>query len=97
MSAFCPNGSTVALSVTSGGGSFRAALPALDSVCGAIRIRKGTGDPEVFIKFGDSSISASTSDMPVGTETQIFKVPPGATHVAGIGGTASVYFTAGQI
>lgn len=94
--AFCPNGTTVQLTVVSGAGSSRVALPAYDEVCGVVRILQ-SGTPAVHIRFGDSSVNATTNDMPVGQEEHIFKVPPGATHIAGIGGSASLYITAGQV
>lgn len=96
-SVFCPTGDTVNLSVSSGGGSSRVALPALDGVCGAIRIVKSASDPEIYVKFGDSGVSASSDNMRISSGIQILRVPPGATHIAGWGGSGTVSITAGQI
>lgn len=94
---FCPNGSTVTLSVNNGASS-RVALPTLDPICGAVRIIQ-SGTPATYIAFGDSTVTASSSDMLLGLEKnpQIFRVPAGATHIAGNGSSVVLYITAGQI
>lgn len=52
-----------------------------------------------FIKFGDSTVVAAVTDIPIGPGfSRVFTVPKGATHVAGITGasTATLYFTCGD-
>lgn len=52
-----------------------------------------------FIKFGNSGVNATVSDIAIGPGfNRVLTVPDGATHVAGItaASTASLYFTCGD-
>lgn len=57
------------------------------------------GSATVWLKFGDSSVTATTSDIPVGATpfTEVQSPPPGTTHVAVIAAAATgkIYFTPG--
>lgn len=62
-----------------------------------VRIYNGGTNP-VFIAFGGSAVTATTSGMPVAPSgPECFTLPFGATHVAAIygTGTGTVYFTSG--
>jgi hypothetical protein len=51
------------------------------------------------VAFGDSTVTAATSDMPILPSSRyLLSKPPGATHVAVrmSTGTATVYFTPGR-
>lgn len=94
LNPFTP-GSTVTLSAS--GTTGRVALPATRG--NQIRIANPAGGQIVFVKFGDSTVTAAVTDTPVLVgATDIFTVPTGMTHVAGITSTstATVYFTAGD-
>lgn len=52
-----------------------------------------------FIKFGDSTVTATTSDIAIAPGfNRIFTIPPDVTHVAAItaASTATLYFTNGD-
>ena len=56
------------------------------------------GTTVAFIKFGDSTVTATTSDTPIlGGSSRGFTPPPTATHMAAImaSGTANIYVTVG--
>lgn len=86
-------GATASISVTTS--SARVALPAGGGQLAVLN----NGGGVVFIKFGDSTVTAAVTDIPVEIGVARGFTPPGtATHVAAIiaSGTATVYFTAGE-
>lgn len=90
---FMPNGQ-VSVSATA---TITSARLALDQYSNAVRLRQA-GTAEVYIQFGDSTVTATTSHMPVGSgSTELFS-KGAATHVAFItaAGTASLTFTSGE-
>lgn len=64
-----------------------------------VTVESGGTQVKSFIKFGDSTVQATTSDTPLLPGTQpIFTIPGGATHFAVIGsgaGPTVVYVTSG--
>lgn len=94
LNPFTP-GSTVSVSAT--GTTSRVALPATRG--NQIRVAVAAGGSIAFVRFGTTAVNALVTDTPVLPGTiEIFTVPTGMTHVAGITstGTATVYFTAGD-
>lgn len=88
MKAFRPTAATV--SITIAASSARQAIPFADQV----RWFNGASET-VFVKFGDSSVAATTSDIPVGAGvTEVIDVPLGTTHIAAIGTGANGLFKA---
>lgn len=95
---FSPYGSaTTAVSVSSTTANGALNLPT-QSMTSSVRVHNST-TAIVFIKFGNSTVTAATTDMPIpagGVET--FEISPAVTHIAGI--TASVsgtlYATTGR-
>jgi hypothetical protein len=71
-----------------GGSSRRSALPAN---CDVVRV---CADTDCFIKFGDVTVVAASTDLLFLKGAEVFAIPAGATHVAYIqqsaGGTVSV-------
>lgn len=98
INAFTP-GITVVLSATTT--TSRVALLPSTSYYrgGSLRVGSISTNANCFIKFGDSTVVATTSDMviPLGT-VEIFTVPVNATHVAAItsAGTAILNLTLGE-
>lgn len=93
---FCPSGPSSVVSVAST--SVQMALTLPDKETGAIRISNPTSVP-IYVAFGDSSVSASTTDCVVVNSTEVFKIPSPSTHIALISGSATsrpVYITEGQ-
>jgi hypothetical protein len=98
MSAFAPAG-TISLAVTSSTGA--AKLTNVNPQ--AVRVYNA-GTAVAFIKAGDSTVTAATTDLPIApgvVEVLDMKATFGTaplTHIAGItsSGTATVYFTCGQ-
>jgi len=85
--AFCPTGTTIFVNGTT------EEMTGLDAVCGAVRVAGGGAGG--YIAFGDSMVTASNSDMPIGaSEVATFRPPPGATHIAS---TTTVRVTVGQL
>lgn len=93
MKTFFPNGA-VSVSATATTASARLALDQLSSV---VRLRQA-GTSEVFLQFGDSTVVATTSHMPVASGATETFCKGAATHVAFItaAGTAAVTFTNGE-
>jgi hypothetical protein len=94
---FSPVGATFAITVSSS--SNRQGMTDLNALCGAVRVRNGNASA-VFLKFGDSTVSATTDDMPLSANaTEILKPPPGSTHLAvrGQGSGNPVEMTVGQV
>lgn len=57
------------------------------------------GSETVFVRFGDSTVEATTADVPLLAGTvQVFSPPADATHIAAItaSGTSTLYVTAGE-
>src|SRR5262245_61963046 len=80
MTSFCPSGSVVGLPVA--GSSSRVQLSGADAFCGAVRIRNSNTNA-VFLKFGDDTVTATTSDMAMDpSSTEVLRIPPGATYLA---------------
>jgi len=44
---------------------------------------------DCFVKFGDSTVTASASDMPMDSGIEVFGVPSAATHIAAIQSSTS--------
>jgi hypothetical protein len=90
---------TIAASTTSA----RAALPiSSDALSGSrsqVRLLHVLGDTVLaYIRFGDSTVTATTADLPIGNRfPEIFTIPDGATHVAVIlsSGTGNFHVTSG--
>ena len=98
MTPFAP-GTTVSLAVTSA--SSRVALTGAEAGVQAKTVRIHNAGPfTAFIKFGDSTITAATTDMPIPAGAiENFNLPNSASnwYVAGItaNGTATLYATVG--
>jgi hypothetical protein len=57
------------------------------------------GTATAFVKFGDSSITAATTNMPIPAGAiEAFRPPGSSTHLAAItsSGTATLYATSGE-
>jgi len=67
--------------LTVAGTSARAALPAGASHEDIVRVASNT---DCYIKFGDSTVEATSSDPLFTTGVESFKVPAQATHIAAI-------------
>lgn len=92
---FTPAG-TVSRAVT--GSTASVALSATGFPASTVEIQSLPGNSVAFIKFGDSTVTAATTDYPVlpGVD-KIVTVPPNVTHVAAIGTTGTtLYFTSGH-
>jgi hypothetical protein len=94
--AFKPTRPSVSISATTT--SARAALNR-DNVSGQVRIYNA-GTATAFVTFGDSSVTALATDMPVPSGmVEVVSVEAGSgLHAAAItaSGTATVYFTMGS-
>lgn len=86
MKAFRPTAATASITI--------AASSARTAITFADQVRWFNGASEtVYVKFGDSSVAATTSDIPVGAGvTEVMDVPFGATHIAAIGTGATGSF-----
>lgn len=93
LAPFTP-GSTVILVVT--GTSARIALPTTRGA--QVRILSQSTNAILFVKFGDVTVTAAVTDMPIiPGEVETFTIPPDATYAAAIGTTSTnVYFTCGD-
>jgi len=102
---FYPKNPTVNLGATTSSG--RVALTAFDPALGTVKLYN-SGTVDVFVNFGDSSVTAATTtSMPLkGGNTEVFgvgdsmrdpSVTTAPTHVAMItaSGSATVYATSG--
>lgn len=92
-SLFTP-GATVNIAATTTTG--RVALPTTGAAQVAV---VNDGATTAFVKFGNSTVEATTSDTPIlAGSVRGFTVPSNATHVAAImsSSTATVYFTMGD-
>lgn len=50
-----------------------------------------------FIKFGDVTVEAALTDIPILPSIKyVFSISPSSTHVAAIGTAGTVYFTVGN-
>lgn len=99
MEVFTPTGPTVTGTASTSSGVV--ALGSLSSQGGGtIRIAVPSGGSTVFVEFGTSGTTASTStSMPVFSGAiEVFQVAPNITHAAVIvaSGTQTIYFTPGQ-
>lgn len=95
LNPFTPGGSST-LSATDTSSSV-----ALDTHGGMqVLIFSPAASDTVFIKFGDSTVEATTADIAIGAGfNRVFTIPPGATHVAGICAateTATLHITRGD-
>lgn len=94
MSVFAPTGDSDVFNLATT--SQRFTLSGTPLANKAIRIaRLSTGTPIVYVKFGDGSVTASTSDSMVAllasqADPVVFGVPFGATHVAFVVQASSV-------
>lgn len=91
--AFTPTGSSIVLSGTTI--SSNAILP---TTGGSVRVYN-SGSVIVFVKFGSSTVEATSSNSFIAPgATEVFSVPQGVTHVAGItaSSTASIYVERGE-
>jgi hypothetical protein len=98
---FCPFlGQTTAVSVS--GSTARGALnlPAANTgLTGGMTVRiYNATSVTVFIKFGDSTVTAATTDTPIAPGAVEMFAADGATYVAGItaSGTGTLYATPGM-
>lgn len=96
LNPFTPGG-TATLAVTAASSSV--ALPA-GYTFGQVMITNAPDSSTAFIAFGDSSVTATTTDTPIlPSAAYTFTISPDVTHMAGIcagAGTATVYVTRGQ-
>lgn len=94
LNPFTPGGSVTLPATTS---SANVALPTLKG--NQALIYAPAANAAAFIKFGDSTVAAATTDIAIPPGfNRIFTIPSGATHVAAITGasTATLYFTTGD-
>lgn len=98
---FCPQGTAnIAATTTSANVALPIGCPPTGSERPQVRVYN-SGTTLAFIAFGDSSVAATASSIPIPPGASIpvekFSVPFGATHVACIlaSGTGTVYFTSG--
>ncbi len=93
LNPFTP-GSTVSRTVTAT--TARVALPSLAG--NQVRVASPATNTVAFIKFGDATVEAVGTDMPILPGTvEVFTVQPSFTNVAAIGTTGTtLYFTAGD-
>lgn len=94
MLPFTP-GPTSLLAVTSSTGRVAFATPRGSQV----RIVSAVGGQACFVKFGDVTVTAAVTDMPIlPGAIEVFTIPPGSTYVAAItaSSTATLYFTSGD-
>lgn len=92
--AFTPGGATASLAVTAASANVALNRNGANQV-----LVLNLGDAEVFVDFGDSAKTATTTDTPVPAGGWIMlSVPPDATHAAAItaSGTATLRFTPGD-
>lgn len=91
---FCPTGPGAASSISTT--ATLIALPATQLGNSAVRVRL-SGSLTGYLKFGDSSVVATTNDMAqLGGESEDYLVPIGATNVSILATTSgSVSITAG--
>lgn len=55
------------------------------------------GSAIAFIKFGDSTVTAALTDIPILPNIKyVFSIGPSLTHVAAIGTAGTLYFTLGN-
>lgn len=94
---FTPAGT---VSLAADNNSDRVALPNNDNQYTIVVTAETSDTAEiVFIKFGNSSVTAAVTDMPIlPGSIQSFRIGPTLTHVAGItaSGANTLYFTAGD-
>lgn len=92
LAPFTPGG-TVILVVTGSTGR-----QALSGGGDQVRLTSVAANAIVFVKFGDSTVTAAVTDMPIiPGQTEIFTIPPGVTHIAGIGTVSTnLYATRGD-
>lgn len=92
--AFTPIGATATLAVTSASGNVALNRAGANQV-----LVLNLGDAEAFVDFGDSTQTATTTDMPVPAGGWLMlSIALGATHAAAItaSGTATLRFTPGD-
>ena len=91
--SFMPNGQPTASATA----TTATARLQLDQFSNVVRLRQA-GTSEVYIKFGDSTVTATLTDMPVASGATETFTKGSATHVAFItsAGTAAVAFTNGE-
>lgn len=92
LALFQPEATTTTLAVTTA--SARVALPAGDT----LRL-SNAGDVAISVRFGDGTVTAATTAMDIlPGSAEVFRVPAGATHIAGIvaAGTATLKLTPGS-
>ena len=85
-------GTTGKISIT--GTSARVALPSGVGHEDVLRLASTT---DCYIKFGDSTVEATTSDALFTAGVELFKVPAAATHVAAIQVSASGVMTVTEL
>ncbi len=92
LAPFTP-GATVSRTVTSS-----TANVALGTGGDQVMISSAAGGNIAFVKFGDSTVTAATTDTPILPGTvQVYTIPPGATYIAAIGSaTTTLYITRGD-
>jgi hypothetical protein len=93
LKTFMPNGSaTATISATT-----VTARAAVDQHSNSARV-VNAGTATAFLKFGDSTVEATTTDMPILSGATETFTKGAATHIAAItaSGTATVYLTSGE-
>ena len=96
--AFTPYGSnTTAVSVSGTTASGALNLPSA-TMGSTVRVYNGTS-VVVFIQFGDSTVTATTANMPIPAGgVEVFAIGSAITYIAGItaSGTGTLYATTGR-
>ena len=95
LNPFTPGGPSASVSATTSTG--RAAITRGSSQ--QVMVSVAAGGQTAFIKFGDDTVVAATTDTPVPAGAQkVFSVAPDVTHIAAItaSSTATVYATPGN-
>jgi hypothetical protein len=98
MELFSPVGTnTTAVSCSTSSANGALNLPSATYGGASVRLYN-SGSVTVFVQFGNSSVAATTSHMPIPAgAAESFQIGPGVTHVAGItaSSTATLYATPG--
>jgi len=98
MMIFTPYGlATMAVSATTSTASGALNLPSAPHAGTTVRIHNAAS-VVVFIKFGDSTVTAATTNMPIPAGgTEVFQIGPSVTHIAAItaSGSGTLYATTG--
>lgn len=96
---FAPTGATLTLSATTTSGTTSRTAIVPSAQAQQLRLAAPAGGAVVFVKVGNSAVTAAVTDMPLLPGTiEMFSIGPQDTHIAAItaASTQSVYVTPGQ-